>query len=91
MSDKASHGEAYNILLQRSFIGEFLAFQYSIDFNYSSVIKFDENLFVKAGICAIRGIKKCFSEIGQYTSEYCIKYTVDFSNSNCNLAFNLTP
>jgi hypothetical protein len=69
--------EVYNILLQCSFIGEFLAFQYAIDFNYSSVINFDENSFVKAGIGAIRGIKKCFSNIGQYTFEDCIKYTQD--------------
>jgi hypothetical protein len=67
MSDKASHEEVYNILLQFSFIGEFLAFKYAIDYNYSSVINFDENLFVKAGIGAIQGIKKCFSEIGNYT------------------------
>jgi hypothetical protein len=69
--------EVYNILLQCSFIGEFLAFQYAIDFNYSSVINFDENSFVKAGIGAIRGIKKCFSDIGQHTFEDCIKYTQD--------------
>ncbi|HEX8277194.1 MAG TPA: nucleotide kinase domain-containing protein, partial [Segetibacter sp.] len=69
--------EVYKILLQCSFIGEFLAFQYAIDFNYSSVINFDENSFVKAGIGAIRGIKKCFSDIGQYTFEDCIKYTQD--------------
>ena len=40
--------EVYNILLKCSFIGEFLAFQYAIDFNYSSVINFDEKSFVKA-------------------------------------------
>lgn len=69
--------EVYTILLQCSFIGEFLAFQYAIDFNYSSVIDFDENSFVKAGIGAIRGIKKCFPDIGQYTFEDCIKCTQD--------------
>ena len=69
--------EVYNILLQCSFIGEFLAYQYAIDFNYSSVINFDENSFVKAGIGAIRGIRKCFTDIGKYTFEDCIKYTQD--------------
>ncbi|MEJ7694532.1 nucleotide kinase domain-containing protein [Daejeonella sp.] len=67
----------YNILLKCSFIGEFLAFQYAIDFNYSNVISFDENSFVKAGIGAIRGIKKCFSGIGSYAFEDCIKFTQD--------------
>ncbi|WP_207497118.1 nucleotide kinase domain-containing protein [Aridibaculum aurantiacum] len=69
--------QVYNILLQCSFIGEFLAYQYAIDFNYSSVINFSENSFVKAGIGAIRGIKKCFSGIGHFTFEDCIRYTQD--------------
>jgi hypothetical protein len=59
------------------FYREFLAFQYAIDFNYSSVINFYENSFVKAGIGALPGIKKCFSDIAQYTFEDCIKYTKD--------------
>lgn len=81
--------EVYNILLQCSFIGEFLAFQYAIDFNYSSVINFDENSFVKAGIGAIRGIKKCFSDIGRYTLEDCIKYTQDhFDSYQLKYGFN---
>jgi hypothetical protein len=69
--------EVYHILLKCSFIGQFLAFQYAIDFNYSSVINFSENSFVKAGIGAIRGIKKCFSDLGPYSFEDCIKYTQD--------------
>jgi hypothetical protein len=69
--------EVYKILLQCSFIGEFLAYQYAIDFNYSSVINFSENSFVKAGIGAIRGIKKCFTDVAPYTFEDCIKYTQD--------------
>lgn len=41
-------------------LGSFLAYQYTIDMNYSPYINFSENDFVKAGIGAIRGIKKCF-------------------------------
>jgi hypothetical protein len=63
--------------LKHAVTGQFLAFQYTLDFNYSSVINFDENSFVKAGIGAIRGIKNSFSNIGQYTFEDCIKYTED--------------
>ena len=33
---------------------------YTIDFNYSPYLNFSENSFVKAGIGAVRGIKKCF-------------------------------
>lgn len=66
--------EIYNRLNQCPFIGGFLAYQYSIDFNYSPYINFDENSFVKAGIGAIRGIKKCFFEYGK-NYEDAIYYT----------------
>ena len=56
--------EVYEILRQCSFLGDFIAYQYTIDFNYSPYINFDENSFVKAGIGAIRGIKKCFHSFG---------------------------
>lgn len=66
--------EIYKLLKSCSFIGEFLAYQYAVDFNYSPYINFDENSFVKAGIGAIRGIKKCFSHYGM-VYEDAIYYT----------------
>ena len=45
-------------------IGDFLAYQYTVDFNYSPYLNFDEDSFVKAGVGAVRGIKKCFSSYG---------------------------
>lgn len=73
----ASLEQVYTILQECTFIGSFLAYQYAIDFNYSPVIDFDENSFVKAGIGAVRGIKKCFCEANKNNYEYCIKYTQD--------------
>jgi hypothetical protein len=69
--------EVYEILLQCPFIGSFLAYQYAIDFNYSTVLNFDENSFVKAGIGAQRGIKKCFDVDKKYQLEYYIQHTQD--------------
>lgn len=66
----------FNLMKQCSFVGEFLAYQYTIDFNYSPYVNFDENSFVKAGIGAIRGIKKCFKYIGDNYEE-AIKYTYE--------------
>ena len=54
----------YDLLRNRSFLGEFLAYQYAIDFNYSPYLNFSEDSFVKAGIGAIRGIRKCFRSYG---------------------------
>ena len=69
--------EIFNILATCPFIGNFLAYQYAIDFNYSEIINFDENSFVKAGIGAIRGLKKCFENSGGYSNEDLIRYTHD--------------
>lgn len=66
----------YDILRERSFLGGFLAYQYTIDFNYSPYLNFSENSFVKAGIGAIRGIKKCFSDYGS-CYEDAIRYIHD--------------
>lgn len=63
--EAASLEQVYELLKGCSLIGEFLAYQYAIDFNYSPYVNFDENSFVKAGIGAIRGIKKCFSQFGE--------------------------
>lgn len=57
----------YEMLRGCSFIGEFLAYQYAIDLNYSPYLNYDEDTFVKAGVGAVRGIKKCFiSHGGEY-------------------------
>lgn len=81
------------------FIGSFLAYQYAIDLNYSDLINFSENSFVKAGIGAIRGVKKCFTDLGKYTYEDAIKYTYDhldqyrkrYGYSNFKSLFNREP
>ena len=69
--------EVYLTLRSISFIGDFLAYQYTIDMNYSPVLDFSEDSFVKAGIGAIRGIKKCFEPLGKSSLEDAIRYTHD--------------
>lgn len=69
--------EIYELLRSCPFIGEFLGYQYAIDFNYSDVVNFDENSFVKAGIGAIRGLKKCFIDADGYSNEDLIRFTQD--------------
>ncbi len=69
--------QVFMLLRDCAFIGDFLAYQYAIDLNYTPVINFPENSFVKAGIGAIRGIKKCFVDTGGYSNEDLIRYTQD--------------
>jgi hypothetical protein len=58
-------------------IGNFMAYQIAIDFNYSEAFCFNENHFTCAGPGAIRGIKKCFLDTEGKSNEYIIQYMVE--------------
>ena len=45
-------------------IGDFMAYQIAIDFLYSPVFNFDEDDWTIAGPGALRGIAKCFEDMG---------------------------
>jgi hypothetical protein len=51
----------FELILAYPGLGKFLAFQYAIDLNYSSMLDFSEGDFVVAGPGALDGISKCFS------------------------------
>lgn len=50
----------FNKLLNLSYIGNFLAMQFTIDLNYSEVFNFDENEFIIPGPGSLRGMDRCF-------------------------------
>jgi hypothetical protein len=52
--------EIYETLLGYPSMGRFLAFQFTIDLNYSPLLTNDENEFIVAGPGAVDGIRKCF-------------------------------
>lgn len=54
--------EVFLILKQYPSLGDFLAFQFAIDLNYSPVINHDENGFVVAGPGAQDGLSKIFPD-----------------------------
>ena len=58
----SSLATVYQMILAYPGLGPFLAFQYAIDLNYSTVIDFDESDFVVAGPGALDGISKCFHD-----------------------------
>ena len=58
-------------------IGDFLAYQYCIDINYSEICDYDEMDFVKPGPGALDGIKKCFSDFGEFNEVDLIKLVTD--------------
>lgn len=72
MEDKIAHkiqassslADIYDLLIKYPTIGSFLAYQYTIDINYSSIIDFSENEFVVPGPGALDGISKVFTSLG---------------------------
>ena len=52
--------DLFQFLVSFPSIGRFLAFQYSIDINYSNLCEFSEMSYVVPGPGSTRGIKKCF-------------------------------
>ncbi|MFA6147976.1 MAG: nucleotide kinase domain-containing protein [bacterium] len=54
--------KVFEILRGYPSLGDFLAFQFSIDLNYSQLIDFSEMEFVVAGPGAREGIRKCFTD-----------------------------
>lgn len=68
--------EVYNLLHAYPLMGDFMSYQTAIDLNYSDLINFDENDFVQPGPGALRGIKKCFEDLGDYTPAEVVMYMV---------------
>ena len=72
--------QVFNLLKSYPTIGSFLAYQYAIDINYSTLTNYSEMEFVKAGPGAIDGIKKCFLSVGDYSEEDIIKWMADIQH-----------
>lgn len=71
---------AYKQLLKYPGLGPFLAFQYTIDLNYSTLLNFDEQDFVVAGPGAIDGISKCFANATSASPEEIIYRAVEMQD-----------
>jgi len=69
--------EVYGLIKLYKGLGPFLAFQYAIDLNYSSLLDFDEDDFVVAGPGALDGIAKCFGREAARRPEDVIYSMVD--------------
>lgn len=69
LTQTQSLSAVYSALLDYPSLGRFLAFQFAIDLNYSTLIDFPEESFVVAGPGAVDGISKCFVETGQVSPE----------------------
>ncbi|XHR95577.1 nucleotide kinase domain-containing protein [Mucilaginibacter sp. UC70_90] len=83
IGDSKSLAEVYQLLLSYPSLGPFLAFQFTIDLNYSELLNFSEMDFVVAGPGAKNGILKCFESLGSYSFEDIIKLMTDDQEKEC--------
>jgi hypothetical protein len=67
----------YSLLHTYPLMGDFMSYQIAIDLNYSDLINFDENDFSQAGPGALRGIRKAFVDLGDYTPADVIFWMVE--------------
>lgn len=77
LADTQQMSEGYRILKSYPSIGEFLAYQFITDINYSNITGYDEQEFVKAGPGAKDGITKCFNDLGDFSYDDVIHLLMD--------------
>ena len=69
--------QAFEILRSYPMIGDFLAYQFVTDLNYSEICGFTEMEFVVPGPGARDGIRKCFSDLGGLSEPDIIRLVTD--------------
>lgn len=65
-------------------LGDFLAFQLTIDLNYSTITDFSEMDFVVAGPGARDGIRKCFTDVDGLSEADVIRAVADMAEKEFN-------
>jgi hypothetical protein len=69
--------QVYELLHGYPLMGDFMSYQIAIDLNYSDLLDFSENEFTQAGPGALRGIAKCFEDLGDYKPPEVIMWMVE--------------
>ena len=82
VSKTSSLERVYTQLRSYPSIGRFLAFQFTIDLNYSDVMEAAEDEFVVAGPGACDGIRKCFGPAAGGIEADLIRYMADTQESH---------
>lgn len=77
LSDMKKMQQGFDLLRTYPMIGDFLAYQFITDLNYSPLTNFSEKEFVVPGPGALNGIKKCFNDLGGFSYEEIIKFMSD--------------
>jgi hypothetical protein len=82
VADAPGMREAFEVLRSYPAIGDFLAYQYLIDLNYSAALGFSEMEFVVPGPGARDGIRKCFGRVAAGIEPEIIRYMADHQDEH---------
>jgi thymidylate kinase len=77
LTDARTMQEGFALLKSYPTIGDFLAYQYITDINYSQLTDFSEMEFVVPGPGALDGIRKCFKDLGGLNEAEIIKFLAE--------------
>ncbi len=81
--------QAFAALRAYPTIGDFLAYQFVTDINYSTLACFSETEFVTPGPGALSGLRKCFADISKLTDAEVIRLVQERQNE-CFAAVGVT-
>jgi hypothetical protein len=77
IADARRMQDGFELLLGYPSLGDFLAYQFITDLNYSELTNFSEMDFVVAGPGALDGISKCFADTAGLTPPEIIRFMAD--------------
>lgn len=77
LQDARSMHQGFDLLRAYPTIGDFLAYQFITDVNYSEITNWTEMEFVVPGPGALDGICKCFRDLGGLNEPELIKFVAD--------------
>ncbi|MCG6135146.1 MAG: hypothetical protein MET45_10845 [Nostoc sp. LLA-1] len=81
LADARNMHQGFDMLREYPTIGDFLAYQFITDVNYSDITNFSEMEFVMPGPGALDGIRKCFLDLGGLNEPEIIKFMADNQES----------
>lgn len=81
LADAKNMHQGFDLLREYPTIGDFLAYQFVTDVNYSEITNFSEMEFVIPGPGALDGIRKCFSDLGGLNEPEIVKLMAEIQES----------
>ena len=77
LAEAGSMRKGFDLLRSYPSIGDFLAYQFITDINYSEAVDFSEDEFVAVGPGAQEGLRKCFADTGGLAHQDLIRMMMD--------------